>query len=286
MKRPLLTLPAALLVTAPALAALPMGLKCDPSIKIVAAEVGQIGSYQVQKGMQKETHSGMLNKKSVAPVDLCSYEQELAPGKVLSVRYIGPEVQDTEVQCVDLANNNAPVVFPKSLYTVRVPNMAPHMLMPYCPDGNTSDGFACSKLDSQSERGNDYRDTVMKWKANDPRTKQFKIDLQFDPPYVMKRPPYTPTVPAGAKLFCAAVNKKGEVVIAGTVQYAGAGSPAPAVATTTTTTPTTTAPPAAGTAANTVGAAAATNAVNAAATAASASPAGKALDALGRLRRP
>lgn len=260
MKHPLLTLTASLLASTPALAALPLGLKCDPSIKIVGAEVGQIGSYPVQKGLQKEEHRALLGKKSVAPVHGCSYEQELAPGKVLSVRYTGPEVQDTEVQCVDLANNNAPVVFPKSIYTVRVPNMAPHMLMPYCPDGNSSDGFACSKLESQSERGSEYRDTVMKWKANDPRTKQFKIDLQFDPPYVMKRPPYTPSVPPGAQLFCAAVNKKGEVVIAGSVQYPAAGSAAPAAA------------------------AAVTDA--AAANAAPASPAGKALDALGRFIRP
>ena len=264
-----------MLSSAPAVAALPLGLKCDPSIRIVGAEVGQIGSYQVQKGMQKEEHTALLNKQSVAPIDGCSYEQNLAPGKVLSVRYTGPEVQDTEVQCVDLANNNAPVVFPKSIYTVRVPKMAPHMLMPYCPDGNASDGFACSKLGSQSERGNEYRDTVMKWKANDPRTKQFMVDLQFDPPYVIKRPPYTPSVPPGAKLFCAAVNKKGEVVIAGTVQYPGAattgsvdaGTSAPAVATTAATS-------------------AVTSAVNPAAAAASASPAGKTLDALGRLRRP
>jgi hypothetical protein len=205
-----------------------MGLKCDPSIKIVGAEVGQIGTYQVQKGMQKESHSAVVNRKNIAPVDTCSFEQDLEPGKVISVRYTGAEVDQTQVQCVDLANNNAPVVFPKSMYTVRVPNIAPHMLMPYCPDGNASDGFACSKLDSQSQRGSEYRDTVMQWKANDPKTKQYKVDLQFDPAYVAKIPPYTPTVPYGAKLFCAAVNKKGEVVIAGTAQYPGASSAAPA----------------------------------------------------------
>jgi hypothetical protein len=104
------------------------------------------------------------------------------------------------------------------------------MLMPYCPDGNATDGVACSKLGSQSERGSEYRDTVMKWKANDPKTKQYKIDLQFDPAYVAKVPPYAPSVPYGAKLFCAAVNKKGEVVIAGTAQYPASSAEAPAPA--------------------------------------------------------
>ncbi len=78
--------------------------------------------------------------------------------------------------------------------------------------------MACSKLGSQSEHGSEYQDTVMKWKANDPKTKQYKIDLQFDPAYVSKVPPYSPSVPHGAKLFCAAVSKKGEVVMAGTAQ--------------------------------------------------------------------
>ena len=228
MKRNLLAASTSLFACLPAMAALPMGLKCDPSIKIVAAEVGQIGTYEVQKGMQKEQHRALINRKNVAPVDSCAFEQELAPGGVVVARYTGPEVQDTEVQCVDLANNNAPVVFPKSIYTVRVPNISPYMLMPYCPDGNATDGVACSKLGSQSERGSEYRDTVMKWKANDPKTKQYKIDLQFDPAYVSKAPPYSPSVPNGAKLFCAAVNKKGEVVIAGTVQYPASSAAAPA----------------------------------------------------------
>ncbi len=161
-------------------------------------------------------------------MDTCSFEQDLVPGRVITVRYTGPEVNETQVQCVDLANNNAPVVFPKSRFTVRVPNVSPYMLMPCCPDGNASDGFACSKLDSQSQRGSEYRDTLVKWKASDPKTKQSKIDLQFDPAYVAKIPPFTPTVPYGAKLFCAAVNKKGEVVIAGTAQYPAASSAAPA----------------------------------------------------------
>jgi hypothetical protein len=219
MKKTLMVASGCLVACLPAMAALPLGLKCDPSIKIVAAEVGQIGTYEVQKGMQKEKHSALINRKSVAPVDGCSFETELAPGKVVVARYTGPEAQDTEVQCIDLANNNAPVAFPRSIYTVRVPNVAPYMLMPYCPDGQSTDGVACSKLGSQSERGSEYRDTVMKWKANDPRTKQYKIDLQFDPAYVAKTPPYAPSVPYGAKLFCAAVNKKGDVLIAGTVQY-------------------------------------------------------------------
>ncbi len=212
----------------PAVAALPLGLKCDPSIKIVGAEVGQIGTYDVQKGMQKEKHSALVNRKKIAPVDTCAFEHDVAPGNVVVVRYTGPEVQDTEVQCVDLANNNAPVVFPKSIYTVRVPNIAPYMLMPYCPDGVATDGVVCSKLGSQSERGSEYRDTVMKWKANDPKTKQYKIDLQFDPANVSRAPPYAPSVPYGAKLFCAAINKKGEVVIAGTAQYPAATSAASA----------------------------------------------------------
>ena len=228
MKRNLVAAAASLLaclpVCLPAMAALPMGLKCDPSIKIVAAEAGQIGTYEVQKGMQKEQHRALINRKKVSPVDTCAFEQDVAPGQVVVVRYTGPEVQDTEVQCIDLANNNAPVVFPKSIYTVRVPNVSPYMLMPYCPDGNATDGVACSKLGSQSERGSEYRDTVMKWKANDPKTKQFKIDLQFDPAYIAKTPPFAPSVPYGAKLFCAAVNKKGEVVIAGTAQYPAAGA--------------------------------------------------------------
>lgn len=222
MNRYLAATSLSLLASLPAMAALPMGLKCDPSIKIVAVEVGQIGTYEVQKGMQKEQHSALINRKKVVPVDGCAIDQELAPGKVVVARYTGPEVSETEVQCVDLANNNAAVVFPKSIYTVRVPNIAPYMLMPYCPDGNASDGVACSKLGSQSERGSEYRDTVMKWKANDPKTKQYKIDLQFDPAYVSKAPPFAPSVPAGAKLFCAAINKKGEVVLAGTAQYPAA----------------------------------------------------------------
>lgn len=228
MKKELMAASAACLTCLPAVAALPMGLKCDPSIRIVGAEVGQIGTYEVQMGMQKEQHTGLLNRKSIPPVDACAFEQDLTPGKVVVVRYTGPEVQDTEVQCIDLANNNAPVVFPRSIYTVRVPNIAPYMLMPYCPDGKSSDGAACSKLGTQSERGSEYRDTVMKWKANDPKTKQFKIDLQFDPAYVARVPPYTPSVPSGARLFCAAINKKGEVVIAGTAQYPTSTAAAPA----------------------------------------------------------
>lgn len=228
MKKTLIAASTSLFACLPAMAALPMGLKCDTSIKIVGAEVGQIGTYDVQMGMQKEQHRALINRKKVSPVDGCSFEQEMQPGKVVVVRYTGPEAQDTQVQCIDLANNNAPVEFPKSIFTVRVPNISPYMLMPYCPDGNAIDGVACSKLGSQSERGSEYRDTVMKWKANDPKTKQYKIDLQFDPAYVAKTPPYKPSVPYGARLFCAALNKKGEVLIAGTVQYPGASAAAPA----------------------------------------------------------
>lgn len=215
-------LPIALGITAPhVLAALPLGLKCDPTIKVVEAEVGQVGTYEVQKGMQKEKLTALVNRKKVSPVDSCSFA-DLVPGQTVTMRYTGPEVGSTQVQCIDLANNNAPVEFPKSIYTVRVPNHAPHYLNPLCPDGNSSDGFPCSKLETQSERGSEYRDTVMKWKANDPKTKQYKVDLQFDPAYVMNRPPYTPSVPYGAKLFCAAVNSKGEVVISGTASYPAA----------------------------------------------------------------
>jgi hypothetical protein len=279
MNQNLLAASASLLACLPAMAALPMGLKCDPSIKIVAAEVGQVGTYEVQKGMQKEQHSALINRKSVTPVNSCSVEQELAPGKVVVARYTGPEVSETEVQCIDLANNNAAVVFPKSIHTVRVPNLSPYMLMPYCPDGNASDGVACSKLGSQSERGSEYRDTVMKWKANDPKTKQYKIDLQFDPAYVSKAPPYTPSVPPGAKLFCAAINKKGEVVLAGTVQYPAAAAAAQSEA-----------QPGTDRAARSSGA---TNTprgsngpVEGPAAASDSSPAAAALGALGRLRKP
>lgn len=208
------------------LGALPLGLKCDPSIKVVDAEVGQVGTYEVQKGMTQEKLTALVNRRKVSPVDSCSFA-DIVPGQTVTVRYTGPEVGSTEVQCIDLANNNAPVEFPKSIYTVRVPNHAPHYLMPLCPDGTSSNGFPCSKLETQSERGSEYRDTVMKWKANDPKTKQYKVDLQFDPPYVLKRPPYTPSVPYGAKLFCAAVNSKGEVVIAGTANYPAASGSGP-----------------------------------------------------------
>lgn len=203
------------------LGALPLGLKCDPTIKVVDAEVGQVGTYEVQKGMKKDKLTAFVNRQKVSPVDGCSFA-DLVPGQTVTMRYTGPEVSGTQVQCIDLANNNAPVEFPKSIYTVRVPNHAPHYLMPLCPDGTSSDGFPCSKLETQSERGSEYRDTVMKWKANDPKTKQYKIDLQFDPAYVLNRPPHTPSVPYGAKLFCAAVNGKGEVVISGTASYPAA----------------------------------------------------------------
>lgn len=204
------------------LAALPAGLRCDPTIKVVDAEVGRVGQYEVQKGLQKEKLTALVDRRKVSPVDSCSFA-DLVPGQTVTMRYTGPEVGSTEVQCIDLANNNAPVEFPKSIYTVRVPNHAPHYLMPLCPSGTSADGFPCSKLETQSERGSEYRDTVMKWKANDPKTKQYKVDLQFDPPYIEKRPPYTPSVPYGAKLFCAAVNSKGEVVIAGTANYPAQG---------------------------------------------------------------
>ncbi len=285
MKRNLVAASASLFaclpVCLPAMAALPMGLKCDPSIKIVAAEVGQIGTYEVQKGMQKEQHSALINRKKVSPVDSCAFEQDMAPGRVVVVRYTGAEVQETEVQCIDLANNNAPVVFPRSIFTVRVPNLPPYMLMPYCPDGNTTDGVACSKLGSQSERGSEYRDTVMKWKANDPKTKQYKIDLQFDPAHVSRAPPFAPSVPYGAKLFCAAVNKKGEVVIAGTAQYPASGAAKSAETTQD-------ADPALRGGGSTSAARASNSAVESAAAGAGAasSPAAAALGVLGRVRKP
>lgn len=214
------------LPAANALAALPMGLKCDPKMKIVASEVGEVGKYEVQKGMQKEEHTALINRKKVTPVDTCSFDG-LTPGQTLVVRYTGDEVGENEVQCIDLNNNNAQVVFPKSIYTVRSPNLSTYMLNPWCPDGTSKDGFPCSKLTTQSERGSEYKDNIMLWKANDPKTKQYKIDLQFDPAYVSKVPPYTPSVPYGAKLFCALVNKLGQVIIGGTAQYPAA-TPAPA----------------------------------------------------------
>jgi hypothetical protein len=44
-----------------------------------------------------------------------------------------------------------------------------------------------------------------------------KIDLTFDPPY-------RDSVPPGAKLFCALINRDGNVIIAGTAQYPAAAA--------------------------------------------------------------
>jgi hypothetical protein len=98
------------------------------------------------------------------------------------------------------------------------------MLNPICTDSHSSDGFPCSKLLSQSERSTEYKEVTLKWKENNPKTKQYKVDLVFDPAYVAKTPPYAPSVPHGAKLFCALISKTGHVVLAGTAQYPGAGT--------------------------------------------------------------
>jgi hypothetical protein len=198
-------------ISASAFAKLPMGLKCEPQVKIVGAEVGEIGKYQVQKGMTKEEHTALVNRKKAAPVDGCHFS-DIKPGQVVVARYSGPEVFDTEVQCIDQNNKDAPVTFPKSIFTVRNSNIETWKLMPLCPDGVAKDGFPCSKLASQSERGSEYKDVVLKWKAKDAKSKLYKVDLTFDRPYKN-------SVPANAKLFCALVNKAGNVVIAGTALY-------------------------------------------------------------------
>lgn len=201
--------------TTTAHADLPMGLKCAPKTKIVGAEIGQEGTYQIQKGMQKEEHRALVNRKKATAVDGCHFK-DLVPNDIVVVRYSGPEVYDTEVQCIDQNNDNAQVTFPKSIYTVRNSNISQWMLMPYCPDGKSKDDFPCSKAQTQSERSTEYQDTILKWKtAKKDSDKLHKIDLRFDPPY-------RDSVPAGAKLFCALIDKDGNVVIAGTAQYPGA----------------------------------------------------------------
>ena len=47
----------------PATAGLPLGLKCDPTVKIAGAEIGEVGKYSVQMGMKKEEHSALLHRK-------------------------------------------------------------------------------------------------------------------------------------------------------------------------------------------------------------------------------
>lgn len=218
MKAVVLPSLALLLTTSSARADLPMGLKCDSSIKFVGAEIGAVGKYEVQIGMKKEEHTALLSRKAIKAVDGCAFTG-ITPGQTVVVRYSGPEIGDTEVQCIDLANKNEPVTFPKSIYTVRESKLSPYMLLPYCPDGKSTTGSACSKLNSQSQRGSEYQDTVLKWKGNNPKTKLHKIDMVFDPPY-------RNSVPAGAKLFCALVNRDGKVVMAGTAQYPAEAEPA------------------------------------------------------------
>lgn len=119
------------------------------------------------------------------------------------------------MQCIDLNNDNAQVTFPKSIYTVRNSRIDQWMLMPLCPDGKSKDGFPCSKAQTQSERSTEYQDIILKWKgAKKDSDKLHKIDLRFDLPY-------RDSVPAGAKLFCALIDRDGNVVIAGTAQYPG-----------------------------------------------------------------
>ena len=104
--------------TTTAHADLPMGLKCAPKTKIVGAEIGQEGTYQIQKGMQKEEHRALVNRKKATAVDGCHF-QDLVPNDIGVVRYSGPEVYDTAVQCIDQNNDTAQATFPKSIYTCR-----------------------------------------------------------------------------------------------------------------------------------------------------------------------
>lgn len=47
MKRTIATLILTCASTSTAFAELPMGLKCEPTVKIAGAEIGEIGKYQV-----------------------------------------------------------------------------------------------------------------------------------------------------------------------------------------------------------------------------------------------
>lgn len=199
---------APLLLTRVAHAELPMGLACQKSIKIVAAEVGEVGTYEVQIGMKKEKHTALLKRKAVKPVDGCSFP-DLAVGQTVVVRYTGPDSLETQVQCIDLAHDNVEVTFPKSIYTVRRSDIDLWKLMPYCPDGKSPDKVACSKKNTQSERGTEYREKVLAGNSKQP---QHIVDLVFDPPF-------RNSVPAGAHLFCALVDRDGKVVIAGSAHY-------------------------------------------------------------------
>jgi hypothetical protein len=198
------------LLAGTASADLPMGLKCEKAVKIVGADIGREGKYEVQMGMKKEEHRAILERKKATAIDGCHYTG-LVPGQILVVRYGGPEVGEAEVQCIDQNNNNAVVEFPKSIYTVRNANVSPWMLMPFCPDGKSKDDYPCSKLNTQSERATFYKETVLKANAKE-KDRLHKIDLTFDPPY-------RDSVPSGAKLFCALINRDGNVIIAGTAQY-------------------------------------------------------------------
>lgn len=201
-------------------AVLPLGLKCDSKIKIVDAEIGKVGEYEVQKGMEKEKHTALIDRQKTSAVDGCSFNVEV--GQTVVARYSGPQTDDTEVQCIDLNNNNAAVKFPDKIYTVRSSNVSPHYLNPYCPDGGSKDGFPCSKLGSQSERGMEYKEKVLRSNATN---RLFLADLVFDRPYVSRVTPYTPSVPSNAKLFCALITKSSTVVIAATAQYPEAAPP-------------------------------------------------------------
>lgn len=216
MKIALFTFTSLLVLAGNARAELPMGLKCESKIKIVEAEVGEVGSYDVQMGMKKETHTAFLKRAKVKPTDGCHFPT-LAVGKTVVVKYSGAELGETEVQCIDQNNKNELVTFPKSIYTVRRLNIETYKLNPYCPDGKPTDGVPCSKLDSQSQRGMDYKAKVLGWGGNgqpESKKKLYLVDLTFDPPY-------RNSVPAGAKLFCALVTRDGKVAIAGTAVYPG-----------------------------------------------------------------
>ena len=206
-------------------AELPMGLKCEKGIKIVGAEIGAEGKYTVQKGMVKDEHSAILDLKTAKAVDGCHFTG-ITPGQLVIVRYSGEQIGDNEVQCIDQNNGNAPVTFPKSIYTVRYSRVSQWMLMPYCPDGKSPvPGFPCSKKNTQSERSTEYQDTILKWKdkkGNDSKDKDklHLVDLRFDPAYKN-------SIPSNAKLFCALINRDGNVIIAGTAQYPEVAADAP-----------------------------------------------------------
>lgn len=198
--------------TSTASAELPMGLTCNKSFKIASAEVGDVGEYEVKVGMKVEKHSALLHRTAKKAVDGCSFP-DLDVGQTLVVRYTGPDLGDTEIQCIDQAHGDALVEFPREIYTVRYSRIDPWKLMPFCRDGKVDPSFGakgtCSKKNTQSERATELKETVLGSNGKNP---QKLVDLQFDPPY-------RDSVPSGAKLFCALVDRDGKVIIAASAQY-------------------------------------------------------------------